>query len=80
MKKEIEREKQSQLDALKKQSSGDGSQKNRKVWAETEVSMLIKGVNLFPAGTKDRYVNSVCYTSKHPVHYLETDGKLNCYH
>ncbi|KAL5013595.1 hypothetical protein ScPMuIL_007865 [Solemya velum] len=65
MKKEIEREKLSQLEALKKHSSGDGSQKNRKVWSETEVSMLIKGVNLFPAGTKDRWEVIASFIKQH---------------
>lgn len=54
---QIEEEKKRQLEALQRQSVTDNSQGTKKSWSEPEVQMLIKGVNLFPAGTKDRYMN-----------------------
>lgn len=54
MNEEIENEKQKLLAAQQKQSSSETSQGNKKVWREEEIQMLIKGVNLFPAGTKER--------------------------
>lgn len=52
---QIEEEKKRQLEAMQRQSVADNSQGNKKIWTETEIQMLIKGVNLFPAGTKDRW-------------------------
>lgn len=42
------------MEVLQSQSSGDRTQGKGKSWSEGEVQMLIKGVNLFPAGTKER--------------------------
>lgn len=53
--RQTEEEKKKQMEALHKQSSGEGSQAKGKLWSETEIQVLIKGVNLFPAGTKDRW-------------------------
>ncbi|XP_046568154.1 dnaJ homolog subfamily C member 2-like [Haliotis rubra] len=50
----IEREKREQIEAMSK-SSGSDSNKGKKTWTEEELSFLIKAVNLFPAGTKDRW-------------------------
>lgn len=44
------------MEVIHKQSSGEGSQAKGKLWSEQEIQALIKGVNLFPAGTKDRLV------------------------
>lgn len=54
--KMIEEEKKKQMEVFQKQSSGEGSQGKGKLWSETEIQALIKGVNLFPAGTKERFV------------------------
>lgn len=55
--KQIEEEKQRHLDALQKQSGGDNSQGSKKSWSEAEIQCMIKAVNLFPAGTKERSDN-----------------------
>jgi DnaJ family protein C protein 2 len=52
----IEEEKKKQMEVFQKQSSGEGSQGKGKLWSEAEIQTLIKGVNLFPAGTKERFV------------------------
>ena len=53
---QIEREKQEQLEKVRKttgqRESGSGSGKRE--WKEDELQMLIKGVGLFPAGTVQR--------------------------
>ena len=43
-----------QLSAMKRSGGGEAG-KDKKHWKETEVQFLIKAVNLFPAGTQDRY-------------------------
>lgn len=53
---EIEAEKQKQLEEMTSRASGEKSSKGGKQWSEMELQTLIKGVNVFPAGTKDRYV------------------------
>ena len=50
-----EEEKRKQLELLRSQSSGGGQSSGAKViWGEDEIQMLIKAVNLFPAGTAQR--------------------------
>ena len=51
---QIEKEKQHQLDMMKKQSAGSSSGGGGKQWSEEEMQMLIKAVNVFPAGTNQR--------------------------
>ena len=51
---ELEAEKQKNIDAATSKSSGDGSRKGGPAWSEPEIQTLIKGVNVFPAGTKER--------------------------
>ena len=53
---EIEKEKQRLMEAASKHSSGGEDGRGSKAqWSEEEVQLLIKGVNLFPAGTVQRY-------------------------
>ena len=49
----MEKEKMEQLQMTQTKSSGDSSVV-KKQWSEAETTALIKGVNLFPAGTQDR--------------------------
>ena len=53
---QLEMDKRKQLEATQKSSSGGGGGGDKKVWSEEELQMLIKAVNLFPAGTQDRCV------------------------
>ena len=53
---QLEAEKQQQMEAATTKSSGDNSRKGGRPWSEVEVQTLIKGVNVFPAGTKERWV------------------------
>lgn len=56
MNEKLEAEKQQQLEEMASKGTGDKSSKGGKQWSEMELQILIKGVNVFPAGTKDRYV------------------------
>jgi len=55
---QLENEKHQQLEQAQKaaQSSGGstGSRDGKDNWTEAEIQMLIKAVNLFPAGTSSR--------------------------
>lgn len=54
---QLEAEKQQQLQEMAGRGTSDKSSKGGKEWLETELQALIKGVNVFPAGTKERYMN-----------------------
>ena len=58
---QLEAEKQKQIEAASVKSSGDGTRKGGQPWAEAEIQTLIKGVNVFPAGTKERWVRFGVY-------------------
>ena len=52
---QLEEEKRKQLELTTQKSGGGGaSGGSKKEWSEAETQVLIKGVNLFPAGTQDR--------------------------
>ena len=53
---QLEEDKRKHLEAAQKSSSGGGGGSDKKTWSEEELQMLIKAVNLFPAGTQDRCV------------------------
>ena len=52
--RKLEEDKRKTVEASQKSSSGGGEGGNKKAWKEEELQMLIKAVNLFPAGTQDR--------------------------
>ncbi|XP_041347493.1 dnaJ homolog subfamily C member 2-like [Gigantopelta aegis] len=52
--RKVEKEKMEQLSAMKRSAGGEGG-RDKKKWNEMEVQFLIKAVNLFPAGTQDRW-------------------------
>ncbi|KAL4217072.1 DnaJ (Hsp40) [Mactra antiquata] len=52
---QLEAEKLKQLEEMSSKGSGEKSSKGGKPWSEMELQTLIKGVNVFPAGTKDRW-------------------------
>ena len=55
--KQIDEEHEKQREALKNQSSGGAEGGGSKTkWTTEEAQLLIKGVNLFPAGTVQRFV------------------------
>ena len=70
---QLEMDKRKQLEATQKSSSGGGGGGDKKVWSEEELQMLIKAVNLFPAGTQDRCVyvwfGSIIGGSCHKYHF-----------
>ncbi|KAK2158365.1 hypothetical protein LSH36_172g04007 [Paralvinella palmiformis] len=61
-----EEEKRKQLELLRSQSSGGGQSSGAKViWGEDEIQMLIKAVNLFPAGTAQRWETVANFIKQH---------------
>ena len=54
MNAEIEKEKREQMEMTSSKSSSVSASVNKQ-WSEAETAALIKGVNLFPAGTQDRW-------------------------
>ena len=50
----VEQEKKEVMEQSKKQNDGSGGSKVKGNWTDEEVSILIKAVNLFPAGTSQR--------------------------
>jgi len=42
------------LEDISSKSTGDKASRGGKDWVEPELQALIKGVNVFPAGTKER--------------------------
>ncbi|CAL1544236.1 unnamed protein product [Lymnaea stagnalis] len=61
---QIEEEKRQQLELTQQKSVGD-HQNVRKLWSEAETQTLIKAVNLFPAGTQDRWEVIANFISQH---------------
>ncbi|XP_052780148.1 dnaJ homolog subfamily C member 2-like [Mya arenaria] len=55
MNAKLEEEKRQQLEEIAQRSSGDKASRAGKPWPASELQTLIKGVNMFPAGTKDRW-------------------------
>ena len=51
---EIEAEKKKQFEEATAKVSKEKGPKGGKSWSDIELQTLIKGVNVFPAGTKDR--------------------------
>ncbi|XP_076448534.1 dnaJ homolog subfamily C member 2-like [Babylonia areolata] len=65
---QLDRDKRQHLEAANKSSSGGGSgggSGDRKAWSDDELQMLIKAVNLFPAGTKDRWEVIAAFIGQH---------------
>ena len=57
VKSQLEMDKRKHMESSQKSSSGGGGGGgggDKKAWSEEELQMLIKAVNLFPAGTQDR--------------------------
>ena len=52
----LDKEKQELLDMVHKTSSGSSTSANQKQWDDVDLQLLIKAVNLFPAGTNQRLV------------------------
>jgi len=54
---QLENEKRQQLEQAQKasqSSGGSGSQDGKDNWSDAEIQLLIKAVNMFPAGTNSR--------------------------
>jgi len=60
----MEKEKMEQMQMTQTKSSGDSSVL-KKQWSEAETTALIKGVNLFPAGTQERWEVIANFMSQH---------------
>jgi len=69
---QLENEKRQQLEQAQKAGQGSGggmgSRDGKDNWTEAEIQMLIKAVNLFPAGTNSRsdafeFMNSVLFVA-----------------
>ncbi|RUS72161.1 hypothetical protein EGW08_020077 [Elysia chlorotica] len=63
---QLEEEKRKQLELTTQKSGGGGASGGaKKDWSEAETQVLIKGVNLFPAGTQDRWEVIANFISQH---------------
>lgn len=62
---QLDRDKRQHLEAAQKSSAGGGGSGDRKAWSDDELQMLIKAVNLFPAGTKDRWEVIAAFIGQH---------------
>ncbi|OWF43581.1 DnaJ-like subfamily C member 2 [Mizuhopecten yessoensis] len=60
-----EEEKKAQLETIHRQASGENTNSRIKEWKEEEVQFLIKAVNLFPAGTKERWEVIASFIKQH---------------
>ncbi|KAK7102753.1 dnaJ homolog subfamily C member 2-like [Littorina saxatilis] len=65
VKEQLEKDKRQQMEAKQKTSSGGGGVADKKQWSEDELQMLIKAVNLFPAGTQDRWEVIAAFIGQH---------------
>ncbi|XP_077986160.1 dnaJ homolog subfamily C member 2-like [Glandiceps talaboti] len=70
---EIEKEKQEMLQTKKGSSASGGRQSSSKQWTDEELQLLIKAVNLFPAGTLSRWETIANFINQHS----STDVKRN---
>uniref|UniRef100_A0A2C9LJJ1 Uncharacterized protein n=1 Tax=Biomphalaria glabrata TaxID=6526 RepID=A0A2C9LJJ1_BIOGL len=61
---QIDEEKRQHLELTQQKSSGDHHSVG-KSWSELEIQTLIKGVNLFPAGTQDRWEVIANFITQH---------------
>jgi len=61
---EIEKEKREQMEMTSSKSSSVSASVNKQ-WSEAETAALIKGVNLFPAGTQDRWEVIANFINQH---------------
>lgn len=63
---ELEKEKQKQLESMKKPNISNGISSPKQIpWNEDETQALIKGVNLFPAGTVQRWETIAAFITQH---------------
>lgn len=62
---QLDRDKRQHLEAAQKSSAGGGGGGDRKAWSDDELQMLIKAVNLFPAGTQDRWEVIAAFIGQH---------------
>lgn len=65
MQKEKEAEIQAQQAARGAEQAGGGGGVNNRGWSEEDLQLLIKAVNLFPAGTNARWVTTDNHLSRH---------------
>lgn len=66
MNDQLEKEKQQQFDLIKKSNLTNGiSSPKQSPWSEDELQVLIKGVNLFPAGTVQRWETIAAFMTQH---------------
>lgn len=70
MRAQIEEDKRRQLEISQRSAGGD-TMRDKKQWTEEELQMLIKAVNLFPAGTQDRSEKQFTSICEHAHVYVE---------
>ncbi|CAH1784542.1 unnamed protein product [Owenia fusiformis] len=65
MNKKLEEEKRKNLEASQKQTSSVGESGGKIPWSDEEMQLLIKAVNLFPAGTVERWETIAGFLTQH---------------
>ncbi|XP_070558793.1 dnaJ homolog subfamily C member 2-like [Ptychodera flava] len=72
--RQIEQEKQEMLQTKKGSSSGGGSQSSKQ-WSDEDLQLLIKAVNLFPAGTVSRWEVTANFINQHSTSGVRRNAK-----
>lgn len=67
----LEKEKEELFNLSQKSSLTSGDLSNQKNWSQDDVQLLIKAVNLFPAGTNQRWEVVANYINQHSVNVKE---------
>ncbi|CAL1277549.1 unnamed protein product [Larinioides sclopetarius] len=76
LKKQMELEKEQLIaSAQRSSSSNDDKKASQKPWSPADLQLLVKGVNLFPAGTNNRWEVIVAFMEQHSTSNVKRTAK-----
>ncbi|GBM75143.1 DnaJ subfamily C member 2 [Araneus ventricosus] len=76
LKKQMELEKEQLIaSAQRSSSSSDDKKASQKPWSPADLQLLVKGVNLFPAGTNNRWEVIVAFMEQHSTSNVKRTAK-----
>lgn len=73
--KQLEIEKEQLAASFQKSSSSENRTKHEKPWSHDDLQLLVKGVNLFPAGTINRWEVIVAFMAQHSTSNIQRTAK-----